>query len=261
MKNSVMIKTGVAGACLLAALSLPSNAGIWDRQTTINLPRTEVPGGTILEPGKYMFRMVDPPTSNRHVVQITNPRENHLYATVIAFNIERPAGQTKDVFTFYEMPAGEPQALKAWFYGGYNIGLEFAYPQKRALEIAQASHTIVPPDNTRVAETTTTTKSEDVFVAKAEPAPTPEPAPVAEPQNNTTPEPAPVAAAPVADQSTTTNSSNTDTALNNDTSTNTTTNTESLPKTGTNVIPLAGFGFLTLIAAGTLGRISQRRLQ
>jgi len=244
---------------------MPSNAGIWDRQTTITLPRTEVPGGTILEPGKYMFRMVDPPTSNRHVVQITNPRENHLYATVIAFNIERPAGQTKDVFTFYEMPAGQPQALRAWFYGGYNIGLEFAYPKERALEIASASHQIVPPDNTRVAEdrTTTTTKSEDVLVAKAAPAPepTPEPAPapapVAEPQqSNTTPEPAPVASAPV-----TTDQNNNTAVNNNTTNTDNTPSTESLPKTGTNVVPLAAFGFLTLIAAGTLGRISQRRLQ
>jgi hypothetical protein len=43
------------------------------------------------------------------------------------------------VITFSERPAGEPEALRAWFYPGKNWGDEFVYPKARAIEIAKTT--------------------------------------------------------------------------------------------------------------------------
>jgi hypothetical protein len=45
--------------------------------------------------------------------------------------------------TFRERPAGEPEALRAWFYPGHNWGDEFVYPKARAIEIAKETNTPV----------------------------------------------------------------------------------------------------------------------
>jgi hypothetical protein len=47
------------------------------------------------------------------------------------------------VVTFHERPAGEPEALRAWFYPGKNWGDEFVYPKAKAVALAQANNTIV----------------------------------------------------------------------------------------------------------------------
>jgi LPXTG-motif cell wall-anchored protein len=43
----------------------------------------------------------------------------------------------KTVFTFTERAAGEPQAIRAWFYPGDNFGQEFVYRKSRAAELAK----------------------------------------------------------------------------------------------------------------------------
>jgi hypothetical protein len=53
-----------------------------------------------------------------------------------------PAGET--VMEFRERPAGRPVALRAWFYPGENYGHEFVYPKRRAMELAAATHEVVP---------------------------------------------------------------------------------------------------------------------
>jgi hypothetical protein len=37
----------------------------------------------------------------------------------------------KTILQFEERPAGQPEALKAWFYPGYNSGVEFVYPKQK----------------------------------------------------------------------------------------------------------------------------------
>lgn len=39
--------------------------------------------------------------------------------------------------TFRERAAGQPQAIRAWFYPGNQWGQEFVYPKKRAIELAK----------------------------------------------------------------------------------------------------------------------------
>jgi MYXO-CTERM domain-containing protein len=45
--------------------------------------------------------------------------------------------------TFRERPAGQPEALRAWFYPGRNWGEEFVYPKAKAMELAKSTNTPV----------------------------------------------------------------------------------------------------------------------
>jgi hypothetical protein len=83
------------------------------------------------------MKLVDSP-ADRHIVRIMNERENQVMATILAIPAYREKTPDKTLFTFYEMPVGQPEALKEWFYPGDNYGQEFAYSKKRAAEIAQA---------------------------------------------------------------------------------------------------------------------------
>lgn len=54
--------------------------------------------------------------------------------------------------TFRERAAGEPQAIRAWFYPGDNFGQEFVYPKLRAIELAQLTGQPVLAMPTELAE-------------------------------------------------------------------------------------------------------------
>jgi hypothetical protein len=49
----------------------------------------------------------------------------------------------KTVVTFRERPAGQPEALRAWFYPGRNWGEEFVYPKAKAVQLAKETSTPV----------------------------------------------------------------------------------------------------------------------
>ncbi len=118
----------------------------WNKKTivTINQPM-EVPGNLTLPAGKYVFKLQDS-ASVRHIVQIWNEDETHLFTTILAIPNYRltPTGET--VIGFHERPGTQPQALRAWFYPGDNFGQEFAYPKTRALQLAEASNATVPAE-------------------------------------------------------------------------------------------------------------------
>jgi hypothetical protein len=157
----------------LAGLSKPAQATQWDKKTimTVNEP-IEVPN-LVLEPGTYVFKLLDD-QGDRHVVQIFDKDEKHLLTTILAIPNYRLTPTGKTDFAFWETPAGQPRALRAWFYPGDNFGQEFAYPKTTIAKIAtNNSNATVPEATETVAETTT--------------AATPAPMPAAEPQ----PEPAP----------------------------------------------------------------------
>jgi hypothetical protein len=130
---------GLFGATLAPAL----HADEWNKRTilTVNEP-IQVPGKT-LEPGQYVMKLLDSP-SNRHIVQIFDKNEQHLITTVLAIPNYRlePTGKTQ--FGFWETPAGQPKALRSWFYPGDNFGQEFAYPKNEAMQIAKEVKQPVP---------------------------------------------------------------------------------------------------------------------
>ena len=137
-------KALAAASCLgLLALVPSAVADQWNKKTYITISEpVQVPGKT-LQPGKYVMRLLDSP-SNRHIVQIFNEREDQLQTTVLAIPNYRlqPTGKTE--FQWWETPAGQPKAIRAWFYPGDNFGQEFAYPKSEAVAIASVTKETVP---------------------------------------------------------------------------------------------------------------------
>lgn len=126
-----------------AAFAPALRADEWNKRTILTVNEAiQVPNKT-LEPGKYVMRLLDSP-SNRHIVQIFDATEQHLITTVLAIPNYRlqPTGKTQ--FGFWETPAGQPKALRSWFYPGDNFGQEFAYPKNEAMQIASVTHQTVP---------------------------------------------------------------------------------------------------------------------
>jgi hypothetical protein len=140
------LKAFAAASCLgLASFALAPSAMAdqWNKKTIITVGEPIQVPGKVLQPGKYVMRLMDSP-SNRHIVQIFNEREDQLQTTILAIPNYRlqPTGNTE--FQWWETPAGQPKAMRAWFYPGDNFGQEFAYPKTEAVAIAATANTNVP---------------------------------------------------------------------------------------------------------------------
>ena len=142
----------VATLCSFALASVifaPSvRADDWNRKTVITfsapveIPGVHLAGWGVLPAGTYVFKILDS-ASDRHIVQIFSQDELTVYATILAIPNYRLKATDKTVMTFRERPAGEPEALRAWFYPGRNWGEEFVYPKAKAIELAKATNTPV----------------------------------------------------------------------------------------------------------------------
>jgi hypothetical protein len=121
---------------LMLMCGVLAQADQWDKHTKITINESiEVPGA-ILPAGTYIFRLVDSP-SDRHIVQVSNENEDHVFATVIAIPNYRLEPTGKTVLSFYEVPVGNPIPVHAWFYPGDNFGQEFVYPSDRTFRISE----------------------------------------------------------------------------------------------------------------------------
>jgi len=89
-----------------------------------------------LPAGTYVFKILDS-QSDRHIVQIFNKEQTHVFTTILAIPNYRLKTTDKTVMTFSERPAGQPEALRAWFYPGRKWGEEFVYAKSRAIELAK----------------------------------------------------------------------------------------------------------------------------
>ena len=111
----------------------------WNRKTIVTFSApVEVPGvgAQTLPAGTYVFKILDS-AFDRHIVQIFNQREDHVFTTILAIPNYRLKATDKTVMTFGERAAGQPEAIRAWFYPGRNWGEEFVYPKFRAIELAK----------------------------------------------------------------------------------------------------------------------------
>jgi hypothetical protein len=231
-------------ALLGVAVSSSARADEWDKKTTITfsgpveIPGVHLQGFGILPAGTYVFKVLDS-KSDRHIVQIFSKDELTIYATILAIPNLRLKATDKTVMTFRERPAGQPEALRAWFYPGKEWGEEFVYPKARAIILAKETHTAVLSTSADITPEVTVavkTPSEPVVVA-LEQAPVMAVQPTGEEveiAQAVTPVPVVVAqAAPVAD---------------------------ALPATASSLPLVALFGMLALAGALTLGLFQKRAL-
>lgn len=186
MKRLILAMASVGLLGIAFAPNAPADE--WNKKTvmTVNEP-FQVPN-QVLPAGTYVIKLLDSP-SDRHIVQIFNADETHLFTTILAIPNYRIQPTGKTVFTFWETPPGQPKALRAWFYPGDNFGQEFAYPKSAAAEIAAVSHEQVPTtEAVQAAElpqaevTQTQPQPQPQEVAQNTPPPQPEAAPAPQPE-------------------------------------------------------------------------------
>lgn len=133
-------------AIALLVGTFASSAGAdtkFNKRTVVTFTQSvEIPGQT-LPAGTYTIELFES-LGNRHIVRIFNADRSKLIATVLAIPNQRltPTGDT--VLKFTERPGNAPDAMKAWFYPGDNVGQEFVYPKARAVELAQLTHEAIP---------------------------------------------------------------------------------------------------------------------
>lgn len=152
----------VAAFGLLGIGLTPSaRADQWNKRTTLTVNETiTVPGATLV-PGEYVMKLVNS-QSDRNIVQIMNADENQVLTTILAIPNYRLRPTSETAFSYWEMPPGQPKALRAWFYPGDNFGQEFAYPKTEAVQIAAATHTAVPAEEAQKPEELAQTPIEKV---------------------------------------------------------------------------------------------------
>jgi hypothetical protein len=126
----------VAGAALMAARV---NADEWNEKTifTFSGP-VEIPG-QVLDAGTYVFKLADS-ESDRNIVQVFNEDESHLYGTFLTvpdYHLQRSG---KTIINFEERAAGDPEAVRSWFYPSDNYGHDFVYPRAKAAALAKANN-------------------------------------------------------------------------------------------------------------------------
>ena len=154
------MKRAMTWAIMLASfVAIPIHADMWNKKTKVTFsgpfqipaPHSSdkvmtLPGGT------YVFRLLDS-SGQRHIVQVTNPRGDKVYSTILAIPDYRVNASSKTTMYFSERRAGAPVPLKSWFYPGDNFGHRFVYPKAQAVQVAAATNQPVPSHN--LAEVTT----------------------------------------------------------------------------------------------------------
>jgi len=177
----------IAGVALLGSSFVPrAKADEWNKMTYVTVNEPIIAGNQVLQPGTYAWKLMDS-QSDRHIVQIFNKDQSHIYATILAIPDYRlqPTGNSR--FTFYETPAGVPKAVHAWFYPGDNSGQEFPYPKKLIAQLAAA----VPAPAVYHPEPAPQPAAQPEPQPAAQPEPQPEPQSAAQPEAQPAPAPAP----------------------------------------------------------------------
>jgi hypothetical protein len=160
-KGEKEMKRAMALAMMLSSfVAIPAHADMWNKKTTvtfsgpIQIPATHSSDKVMTLPaGTYVFRLADS-ASQRHVVQVTNPRGDKVYSTILAIPDYRVNAASKTTMYFSERKAGAPAPIKSWFYPGDNFGQRFVYPKAQAIQVAATTNQPVPSHTLDVVNTT-----------------------------------------------------------------------------------------------------------
>lgn len=129
----------VCAAGILAYVGTPTvSADTWDQKTIMTFSGAVELPGKVLPAGSYVFKLADAP-GNRNIVEVWNSDQSQLLGTFLTVSSERLHAAGKPILKFAERPAGQPEALKAWFFPGSSTGDEFVYPHDDAVALAKAN--------------------------------------------------------------------------------------------------------------------------
>jgi len=121
--------TGLCLTVLCVLVAPKAKADDFNRKSIVTFSAPVEVGGSgaqVLPAGTYVFKVMNA-SAYSHIVQISNQDETHVFTLIVAMPNFRLKSTDKTVMTFSERPAGEPEALKAWFYPGREWGEQFVY--------------------------------------------------------------------------------------------------------------------------------------
>lgn len=154
------MKRAIVSMMLASFLAIPALADTWNKKTNVTFSGPfQIPAPhqsekvMTLPAGTYVFRLVNS-DGQRHIVQVTNPRGNKVYSTILAIPDYRVNAASKTTMYFSERKAGAPAPIKSWFYPGDNFGHRFVYPKAQAIQVAAATNQPVPSHTLEVVNTT-----------------------------------------------------------------------------------------------------------
>ena len=127
----------VLAAILIGAFAGPAHADECNKLTYLTFSAPVALPGVSLPAGTYRFTHPDCSVSD-HILRVSSQDGSEVYATVLTIPEDRPTPSDQTVVVFGEMPAGSPEAIKAWFYPGETVGDELIYPRDEARRIPDA---------------------------------------------------------------------------------------------------------------------------
>jgi len=137
--------TGLCLTVLCVLVAPKAKADDFNRKSIVTFSAPVEVGGTgaqILPAGTYVFKVINAGVYE-HIVQISNLDETHVFTLIVAMPNYRLKSTNKTVMTFSERPAGQPEALKAWFYPGREWGEQFVYDKPKAIQLAKETNEVV----------------------------------------------------------------------------------------------------------------------
>jgi len=180
MKSLVRLMAIAAFLLLVAAPAMYAQAPAIESSTLPADTAIDV-GGTILQPGAYIIKVVSPVADRNKVVVTTVDGEVVATLLTVPHALEPGEKYPDTAFVFYPAANGAPRALRTWFPanrpsgGGHDI----VYEESRAKQLARLTNeNVVSYRGEQTAELEVVTPEEKIetYVAPApEPIPTPEP--------------------------------------------------------------------------------------
>ncbi len=196
-KNLKVAAVLICFAMLCLAFLPSAKADMWNKKTILTFSGPVRVANTTLSAGTYVFKLADSP-SNRHIVQIFNQDETHVYATILAIPASRLEPADNTVIKFAETSASgdtssgmlppEGVPVKQWFYPGDTSGQEFLIRPVAMTTTAAAVETL---PSTPEAAPTPEPAPQRAETAEAQPAPSPQPEAQAQEPAPKTEQPAP----------------------------------------------------------------------
>ena len=148
MRTNLHTHSAIVALAGVLLASTAARADTWNERTVLSFSDSVMVPGATLEPGTYVFTLLDS-NSSRHVVQVLREDSGELVVTTHAVPLRRADPTGDHVLRFSPAEVGEPPALKAWFYPGSIYGHQFVYSDEEARKIAGRTRTVVLSIDTR----------------------------------------------------------------------------------------------------------------
>jgi hypothetical protein len=113
----------------ITSFSTVANASDWDRETIFTFSQPVRVPGRDLPAGTYVWRLMDD-SSDRNVVEVFTADRKHLVAAFMTIEQLRSKAIDHPLLTLTKGPAGTPEAVDTWYFGGDFEGVQLLYPKR-----------------------------------------------------------------------------------------------------------------------------------